>query len=67
VQRFRCGLVFKADRLLYHSTLGVRVIKKKKKKKKTETETDEGSMAFLQIQSVGLNLQCPTMLGARTT
>ena len=30
VQRFRGGLVFKAHRLLYHSTLGVRVIKKKK-------------------------------------
>ena len=26
------GLVFKAHRLLYHSTLGLRVIKKKKKK-----------------------------------
>jgi len=31
VQRFRGGLVFKAHRLLYHPTLGVRVIKKKKK------------------------------------
>jgi len=31
VQRFRGGLVFKAHRLLYHSTLGLRVIKKKKK------------------------------------
>ena len=30
VQRFRGGLVFKAHRLLYHSTLGYRVIKKKK-------------------------------------
>jgi len=30
VQRFRGGLVFKALRLLYHSTLGLRVIKKKK-------------------------------------
>jgi len=29
VQRFRGGLVFKAHRLLYHSTLGSRVIKKK--------------------------------------
>ena len=29
--RFRRGLVFKAHRLLYHSTLGSRVIKKKKK------------------------------------
>ena len=31
VQRFRGGLVFKAHRLLYHSTLGLRVVKKKKK------------------------------------
>jgi len=31
VLRFRGGLVFKAHRLVYHSTLGVRVIKKKKK------------------------------------
>jgi len=32
VKRFRGGLVFKAHRLLYRSTLGLRVIKKKKKK-----------------------------------
>jgi len=31
VKRFRGGLVFKAHRLLYHSTLGLRVIKKKKR------------------------------------
>ena len=30
MQRFRSGLGFKAHRLLYHSTLGLRVIKKKK-------------------------------------
>jgi len=30
VNRFRGGLVFKARRLVYHSTLGLRVIKKKK-------------------------------------
>jgi len=30
VKRFRGGLVFKAHRLVYHSTLGWRVIKKKK-------------------------------------
>jgi len=30
VKRFRGGLVLKAHRLLYHSTLGSRVIKKKK-------------------------------------
>ena len=29
--RFRCGLVFKAHRLVNHSTLGLRVIKKKKR------------------------------------
>jgi len=28
---FRGGLLFKAHRLLYHSTLGLRVMKKKKK------------------------------------
>ena len=32
MQRFRGGLVFKAHRRVYHSTLGLRVIKKKKKK-----------------------------------
>ena len=32
VKRFQGGLVFKAHRLLYHSTLGLRAIKKKKKK-----------------------------------
>ena len=31
VKRFRRGLVFEAHRLLYHSTLDLRVIKKKKK------------------------------------
>ena len=30
VQRSRCGLVFKAHRIMYHSTLGSRVVKKKK-------------------------------------
>ena len=31
VQRFQGGLVFKAHRLLYHSTLGLSVIKKKRR------------------------------------
>ena len=34
VQRFRGGLVFKAHRLWYHSTLGWRVIKKKKERQR---------------------------------
>ena len=33
VERFRGVLVLKAHRSLYHSTLGLQVIKKKKKKK----------------------------------
>jgi len=32
VQRFRGGLVFKAHRHLYHSTLGLRVIKKRRRR-----------------------------------
>ena len=31
MKRFRGGLVFKAHRLVHHTTLGWRVIKKKKK------------------------------------
>ena len=31
MERFRGGLAFKAHRLLYHSSLGSRVIQKKKK------------------------------------
>ena len=31
LKRFRGGLVFKAHKLLYHSTLGSRVVKKKKR------------------------------------
>ena len=34
VQRLRGGLVFKAHRLVYHPTLGLRLIKKRKKKRK---------------------------------
>ena len=39
VQFFRGGLEFKAHRLLYHSTLGSRVIKKKKKKRRSGDKT----------------------------
>jgi len=40
LQRFRGGLVFKAHRRVYHSTLGLRVIKKKKN---TAWEQGQGS------------------------
>jgi len=42
VQRFRGGLVIKAHGLLYHSTLGLRLIKKKTKKVQGSGLTDEG-------------------------
>ena len=42
MNRFRGGLVSKAHRLLYHSTLGLRVIKKKKKHVSSMLLTREG-------------------------
>ena len=38
VQKFRGALIFKANRLLYHSNLGLRVIRKKKLPTTTERE-----------------------------
>ena len=35
VQRFRGGLACKAHRLLYHSSLGLRIIQKEKKRSRT--------------------------------
>ena len=35
-KRFRGGLILKAHRLVYHSTLGLRVIKKKQKAERGE-------------------------------
>ena len=48
VERFRGGLVFKAHRLLYHSTLGLRVTKKKKVAARTAggSTTIEEMMSF---------------------
>ena len=41
VERLRGGLLFKAHRLLYRSTLGSRVIKKKKKAEGLTCDEDE--------------------------
>ena len=41
VQWFRGGLVFKAHRLLYHLTLGLRIMKKKKKERRNATPGEE--------------------------
>ena len=46
---FRRGLVFKAHRLLYHSTLGLRAIQKKKKKV-------ENLRTPLQVKEIGILL-----------
>ena len=43
VERFRGGLVLKAHRLLYHSTLCLRVIKKEKKQTMATPESRKGS------------------------
>jgi len=43
-QRFRGGLVFKAHRLLYHSTLGLRVIKKKKMRRAVGAQLYRGTL-----------------------
>ena len=42
MQRFRGGLVSRLINFVYHSTLGLRVIKKKKKKKKKKQRRQLG-------------------------
>jgi len=56
VQRFRGGLVFKAHRLLYHSTLGLRVIKKKRRRCRVEAAAAE---VFASIQFLSLYTRNP--------
>ena len=53
VQRFRVGLVFKAHRLLYHSTLGLGVIKKKSRASAAFTHRSEGCVPGVGVR-VGL-------------
>jgi len=51
----RRGLVFKAHRLLYHSTPGSRVIKKKKKKKKKKNLAQVAQHAQLLLDVLAAN------------
>jgi len=51
VKRFRAGLVFKAHRLVYHSTLGWRVIKKKKKNRIEAFGADEQSEEGIRMEA----------------
>jgi len=41
VKRFQGGLVLKAHRLVYHSTLGLRVMKKKKKLSRRDLDAEK--------------------------
>ena len=52
MKRFRGGLVFKAHRLLYHSTLGLSVIKKKKKWLKHKPLATGALMGVLAVNSL---------------
>ena len=58
VKRFRGRLVFKAHRLVYHSTLGSRVIKKKKKKKKKRPplpmSSENGACKTVKARRIGV-------------
>jgi hypothetical protein len=64
-QRRACGLVFKANRLVCHSTLGWRVIKKKKKKGKACLESKVEAQGLppqssgFRVQGAGLRVQGP--------
>ena len=54
MKRFRGGLVFKAHRLLYHSTLGSKVMKKKRKCLRIQAEIEH--LRRLSPESKGQNL-----------
>jgi len=62
VKRFRGGLVFKAHGLLYHSTLGSRVIKKKKEEDTRTTSTRKResaaypSLSGFKVQGLGFEV-----------
>ena len=47
MNRFRGGLVFKAHRLVYHSTLGSKVITKKKEEEDEDSEKAPPSGTYL--------------------
>jgi len=49
VKRFRGGLVFEVHRFLYHSTLGLRVIKKKKKSNACNTQRVRAVGSYVRL------------------
>jgi len=52
LEQFRGGLIFKAHRLLYHSTPGLRVIKKKKR---TWSQTRNESLSAATFGTTSLH------------
>jgi len=68
VQRFRGGLVFKVHRRLYHSTLGLRVIKKKGVQFAEEIDNSRRQLDGLPPEATNSrrldSLVLPTALGA---
>ena len=56
VKRFRGGLVFQTHRLLYHSTLGLRVIRKKKKKGKEGLQAPARLLKMLYLSLRGRHI-----------
>ena len=70
MKRFRGGLVFKAHRLLHHSTLGLRVIKKRRRRRYNpkrglqEKEQDEEEAVDLSPEDVKLFAQQGEGFGA---
>ena len=64
VKRSRGGLVFKAHRWLYHSTLGSRVIKNNKKKVSQKPET-VSPRAIVPASSLTTSSSCFVVWGAK--
>ena len=63
VQRFRGGLVCKAHRLLYHSTLDLRVVKKKKSSPGRIDEVDQSWVCTGVSRSYEIALFPRTIIG----
>jgi len=80
VKRFRGGLVFKAHRLFYHSTLGLRVIKKKRRRlgvrglvltctevKFAATECPSSPITCIKVQGWGVRVPLSSEYGTCKT
>jgi len=59
VKRFRGGLVFKAHRLVYHSTLGLRVIKKQRRRESGEDLAFDGGAKAREDVQIVVDLAVP--------